>query len=160
MTKRLSLGLISLWLGWTALVDLIVVPTVFSTIKDFFNAGELGVKLFSSLNNLEVVLATFLLAVLLHEFRKAKKNLLDIFLAFICFNIVMTYFAFLTPKLTTLTQLWQKADAQNLVGIAGFNDIQQEHQFFHRLYVGLDSLKLLLLSTLFLRFLFSKDQVA
>jgi hypothetical protein len=32
------------------------------------------------------------------------------------------------------------------MGIAGIKDIQQEHQFYHRIYVGLDSLKLLILS--------------
>ena len=56
MTKKLILILVSIWWGWTAIIDFAVVPTVFAIVNDFFNAGELGIALFSKLNLLEVII--------------------------------------------------------------------------------------------------------
>ena len=140
MTKKVLLILLSIWWGWTVIIDFAVVPTVFSVINDFFNAGELGIALFSKLNNFELVISALLIVLSL------KQGKLRLGLMICAWMIVMFYFSYLTPKLTHLTLLWKEADAAGLTGIAGIADVQQEHQFFHRVYVGLDSLKLLLLS--------------
>lgn len=142
MTKKFTLILLSLWWGWTALIDFAVVPTVFRTIHDFFNAGELGIALFSKLNILELILAPLLIFLF---WGKSKWRLgLVITLSL----IVIFYASYLTPKITQLTELWKKAEALNQLGISDIRDIQQEHQFFHKLYVALDTVKLLVLSFL------------
>jgi hypothetical protein len=44
-----------------------------------------------------------------------------------------------------LTELWKTTDLMGIQGINGISDVQQEHQFYHRLYISLDSIKLLLI---------------
>ena len=148
MTNKIVLVLVSLWWGWTALIDFAVVPTVFSVINDFFNAGELGISLFTKFNLLEVVLSSLLIAVLSFHSKKTGKGIIQLALACSAWIIVMFYFTYLTPKISSLATLWKQAELVNKMGIAGINDIQQEHQFYHRIYVGLDSLKLLILSSI------------
>lgn len=148
MIKKINFGLIICWLGWTALIDFAVVPTVFGTINDFFNAGELGIALFSKLNYLEVIVSSSLIALSCLELKRAQTGKLQLGLLVLAWTIVMSYFIFLTPKLTSLTELWKKADGLGLIGMSGIEDVQQEHQFYHRIYVGLDTVKILLLATL------------
>lgn len=146
MTKKLVLILTCIWLSWTVLIDFVVVPTVFSVINDFFNAGELGISLFSKLNLLEVVLSSLLIVILALSLKQSGKGKIQLALACSSWLIVMFYFSFLTSKITFLTGLWKEAELTNQMGIANINDLQQEHQFYHRIYVGLDSLKLLILT--------------
>lgn len=147
MTKKIALVLVSIWWGWTVLIDFAVVPTVFRTINDFFNAGELGIALFSKLNIFEVIISSGLVVVSGLLLKQNKKKL-PLILSCLCFAIVMFYFAYLTPKIIYLTDLWKEADAANQIGIAGIADIQQEHQFYHRIYVAVDTVKLLGLTVL------------
>ncbi len=146
MTKKIVLILTSIWWGWTALVDFAIVPTVFRTIPDFFQAGELGIALFSKLNLFELVIATALVIACVYQLRIHKQGKIQLIASLCAWVIVIFYVGYLTDKLIELTDLWMKADASNQVGIAGIIDIQQEHQYYHRVYVGLDSLKLLCLT--------------
>lgn len=146
MINHIVLFLISIWWGWTVLTDFFVVPTVFKTINDFFNAGELGVALFGKLNSLEVIVGFILVILTIVSFKQKKTSKLILVLSSSCFLIVCTYFFYLTPKLAELTKLWQQAEAAGTQAIGGISDIQQEHQFYHQLYVKIDSIKLLLLS--------------
>ncbi len=146
MTKKLTLILVSIWWGWTALIDFAVVPTVFNVVTDFFNAGELGIALFSKLNIFEVLVSSLLIVISIFNLKKEGRGKIPLLLACGAWIIVMFYFSYLTPKIIKLTGLWKEAEVVNKIGIAGINDIQQEHQFYHRMYVGLDSLKLLILS--------------
>ncbi len=148
MTKKLILIFLSIWLGTTCLVDFAVVPTVFQVIENFFNAGELGVALFTKMNLLELILSSILVCLISLEFKKYNKTIIHFFLAISASIIVVIYFSYLTPKIAELTLLWKKADSLGLIAIAGIQDIQQEHQFYHRTYVTLDSIKILILSTL------------
>lgn len=157
MTKKLALVLVSIWLGWTALIDFAVVPTVFSVVNDFFNAGELGIALFSKLNLFEIVISSLLIVVSVLHLKKEGRGQIPLLLACGAWVIVMFYFAYLTPKITELTAIWKKAELVNQMGIAGINDIQQEHHFYHRMYVGLDTLKLLILSFILGILLFRKE---
>ena len=141
MTTKLAFLLIGLWWGSTALIDFIVVPTIFSVINDFFNAGELGMTLFKKLNFLELF---FAISILVLEWRSRRKVLL--LALFSVAAIVIFYFTYLTPKIGQLSSWWKEAEAQGLLGIHGISDIQQEHQFFHRFYVSLDACKFLILS--------------
>lgn len=146
MTKKIALILVSIWWGWTVIIDFAVVPTVFRVINDFFNAGELGIALFSKLNLFEMLLSSLLIVVSVIHLKKVGRGKTQLALAVSAWMIVMFYFSFLTPKIIHLTELWKNAEANNQIGLAGINDIQQEHNFFHRMYVGLDSLKLLILT--------------
>ncbi len=148
MTKKIALILVSIWWGWTVIIDFAVVPTVFKIINDFFNAGELGIALFSKLNTFEIILSSLFIVVSAIHLKNSGRGKIQLGLAVAAWMIVMFYFSYLTPKIIHLTDLWKEAETVQQLGIAGINDIQQEHQFYHRMYVGLDSLKLLILTFL------------
>jgi hypothetical protein len=138
--------LISMWWGWTVLVDMFVIRTVFATITNFFEAGNLGIAVFSKLNNLELIVSTIVVAIIAYQLSQKKKVMTFLVLSVVVWLITMIYFVYLTPKLITLTDLWKATDSMGISGAAGISDIQQEHQFYHNLYIGMDVFKLLLLS--------------
>lgn len=140
--------LLAIWWAWTVLVDFFVIPTVFRTIDVFFMAGNLGIVVFSKLNNLEVIVSTALVAILTFQTRKNRKAFLLLSGSLVLWIIAMLYFTYLTPKITELTTLWKQADLVGSLGISHYPDIQQAHQFYHRLYVGIDTFKLLLLTVM------------
>lgn len=139
------LVLLTLWLGWTSLVDFVVVPAVFRNVHDFFEAGDLGVLLFTKLNSIEVVIASVVFAVLVLNFRTNRHSFPLLLGSFLALAIAFAYFLWLIPKLAHLTELWKLAEAGKTVGLA---DVQQEHQYFHRLYVTLDTVKIFILTLL------------
>lgn len=139
---------VSLWWGWTFLVDMFVIRTVFATVDNFFLAGDLGIAVFSKLNNLEIIVSSALVGLLAFQLTKNKKVLPLLLLSIGGWLIAMTYFSFLTPKLISLTELWKKTDLMGITAVAGIPDIQQEHQFYHNLYIGIDVAKLILLSAM------------
>jgi predicted membrane channel-forming protein YqfA (hemolysin III family) len=143
--RLLSSGLLillTLWLGWTAIVDFVVVPAVFRNIANFFEAGDLGIYLFTKLNNLEVVIASVVIIVLVLIAKKNKKALPLLVGSVVVFGIALTYFTWLIPKISDLTEFWKLSDAGKSVAIA---DIQQVHQHYHRMYIVLDTVKMFLL---------------
>lgn len=142
------LVLTSLWWGWTVLVDIFIIPTVFRTIDNFFKAGDLGIAVFSKLNNLEVLVGSVLVAILAYQVTKNRKALPLLVMSIVTWLIAMTYFAYLTPKLIALTDLWKTTDLMGITGVAGIPDIQQAHQFYHKLYIGTDVFKLVLLTVM------------
>ncbi len=116
------------------LVDFVVVPGVFRNIANFFEAGELGIYLFQRLNSLELVVASTVLAILVFIFRSNRRALPLLIAGFLVLAIVLVYFTWLTPKIEALTTLWKIND-----------DVQLDHQYYHRLYVIMDTIKILLL---------------
>ncbi|MFP5386134.1 MAG: hypothetical protein ACLGHN_08655 [Bacteriovoracia bacterium] len=152
------LVLTSMWLGWSLLVDFFIVPTVFATIDSFFQAGDLGIAVFSKLNKLEVIVSTVLVSLFSFHFVKTKKGLPLLVMVIFAWVIALSYFSFLTPKLVTLTELWKKTDLMGLTGVAEITDVQQEHQFYHNLYIGIDTLKIFLLSGLLVFGSLKQDQ--
>lgn len=137
------LFLLSIWWAWTVLVDMVIVRTVFATVDNFFLAGELGIALFSKLNNFELVVSSAIVALL-----SIKKSWKLLIVAVLLWALTMTYFCYLTPKIIYLTELWKKLDLMGINTVAGIPDIQQEHQFYHQMYITLDSIKLLTLTGL------------
>jgi len=123
-------------------VDFIVVPGVFRNIANFFEAGDLGIYLFQRLNYLEVVIASLVVALVTFIFRKNRRSLPLLISSLVIMLIAFTYFAWLIPKITELTALWKLSEAGTAIAVA---DIQQEHQFYHRIYVIMDTVKLLVL---------------
>lgn len=148
------------WAAWTVLVDFFLVPAVFQTIPQFFLAGQMGIQVFSRLNQLEFPLACSMLALLLWRLRMypGLKWLTPV-------NIVLTgiagiYLFSLTPKLTELTGAWEYADKMGTLSTQGHADIQQQHQTYHRVYVIIDTVKLalLLLQTIWLGVFLSRPK--
>jgi hypothetical protein len=158
MIKKIILTLVSIWWGWTVIIDFAVVPMVFRIINDFFNAGELGVALFSKLNIFELIASSLLLIIASSSVLIYKKEKTTFALILSAWIITLIYFFYLTPKLLMLTELWKKADSANQIGISGISDIQQEHQFFHKIYVTIDSLKLFILSIILGLQLFKREK--
>ena len=152
------LTLVSLWWGWTVLTDFFVVPTVFQTIHDFFNAGELGIALFSRLNFLELIVSSLLVIICGLKLRTSKQLLIFFIPVLVCWMIVMFYFSYLTPKLVTLTDLWKEAEKAGVTSLGNIPDVQQEHQFYHKLYIRIDSVKLIILTILLGMGVFKQDK--
>lgn len=141
----LLLSTVSIWWAITLMADIFVAPTIFRVIENFFNAGDLAMALFSKVNSLEMVLSTVVL-ILLVLIHRQNKNLLLLAAGIVCWSFALFYFSFLIPKIVTLAELWKKAEEMGVMGIGDVPDIQQAHQYYHRIYVGMDSVKLLLLS--------------
>ncbi len=140
----LSVILSSMWLAWTLLVDFFVIPAVFAQVPDFFMAGHLGITVFTRLNQLEFPLASLLFLLSILQVKKYTTPKLLIPLCFLLLGIAGLYLFSLTPKLTMLTEAWEYAERMGTLGLAG-EDVQQLHQSYHRTYVALDSVKILLL---------------
>ena len=147
-----------MWWGWTVLVDFFIIRTVFANIDNFFQAGNLGIAVFSKLNNLEVIVSSALVGVLSFQMTKNKKILPLLIMSVVAWIVAMTYFTYLTPKIIELTELWKKTDLMGLTAVAGIADVQQEHQFFHRLYIGIDTFKLVLLTVMIFFGAFKEEQ--
>jgi hypothetical protein len=140
--------LVSMWWGWTVLVDMFIIRTVFASVSNFFEAGELGIAVFTKLNNLELIVATALVGIISFQISKNKKLIKLFVLTMMVWIMAMSYFAFLTPKLVELTQLWKQSEQAGLIGSISVPDIQQAHQYYHNLYIALDVVKLILLSVM------------
>lgn len=146
LLSRLALVILAVWLGLTLFTDFVVIRTAFEITGDFFKAGDLGIALFSKLNNFEIIFGSFILIDSLFAVRKSKaEKTFSLIFSLILLSIALTYFALLTPKITHLTELWKEAERLGAISLEGIPDVQAEHQFYHRLYIGLDSLKMTIL---------------
>ncbi|HXH30351.1 MAG TPA: DUF4149 domain-containing protein [Bacteriovoracaceae bacterium] len=143
LLHSLFLILTSTWLGWTILTDFFVVPTVFRTIDQYFLAGELGIAVFTRLNGLELMVSSALVVITLLLVRSDKKSWPLLGLSLLGWGLIVFYFSFLTPRITELTQQWEAVELGKLRSVI---DLQQEHQYYHQLYIVLDTTKLLILS--------------
>lgn len=144
LSPVLALVLTCVWMAWTVLVDFFVVPAVFQNIAQFFEAGNLGLLLFRRLNTLEFPLSCLLLVCVLFSARRFPVLKWLILPSVVLVGISSLYLFSLTPKLSQLTATWEYAEKMGTLG-AGGEDVQQLHQTYHSLYVGLDSVKLVLL---------------
>lgn len=134
-----------IWLSFTGLVDFFIVPKLFAAIPDFFLAGRLGIQYFKTLNTFEF-LASSLSLVLILKLPVKKKTLTCLCLAL--WGISSFYFFYLNDQITHASLLWEKAESLKVVALNGIEDVQQYHQFYHSLYIQVDSLKILLLMLL------------
>lgn len=133
------------WASWTVLVDFFLVPAVFQTIPQFFLAGEMGIQVFSRLNKLEFPLACVLFGLLVWKLKEFPRLRWLVPLNLLLVGIAGIYLFSLTPKIAELTGAWEYADKMGTLGAKGYEDIQQQHQTYHQIYVVTDTVKLLLL---------------
>ncbi len=143
MLTKLSIAILSAWLALTLFTDFVVIRTAFELTGDFFKAGDIGIALFGKLNNFEIIFGSFILVEAVF-----KRKILPLILSLILFSIALIYFSYLTSKISALTELWKEAEKAGVLSMGNISDVQAEHQFFHRLYIGLDTLKMILLAAL------------
>lgn len=146
MFARISLVILGAWLALTLFTDFVVIRTAFAITGDFFKAGDLGIALFNRLNDVEIFFGSFLVVAALKDAQvSGMKRIIGIILSLLLLGIALTYFSYLTPKITELTEIWKEAEALGVMNHQGVIDVQGEHQFYHRLYIGLDSVKIMTL---------------
>lgn len=145
--KLLLLVISSLWMGMTMSVDFVAVPLVFQTLTSLQEAGRLGIAVFLKFNSIEIFLSMVLFITSILEFLKNKNGRWP--MTWVLFSILLTslavlYAFYLSPRIAFLGTEMHQFPLESEPYLA----IYKEHQFFHKLYVKLDSLKLLLLLTM------------
>ena len=137
----------SLWLVLTCFIDFMAVPTLFRNITDVYEAGIVGIKIFTFFNYLEVIIGAYLV----YYSMVHLKLKLYIILSFLCFIIVSLYCYLLSPMISQLTSeliSLVENDPKDL-----FGSVQVRHDFYHNLYIRLDSLKLFLITVIWVKIL-------
>ncbi|GAB4015481.1 MAG: hypothetical protein Fur0010_14570 [Bdellovibrio sp.] len=137
----------SLWMGMTMSVDFVAVPLVFQTLTSLQEAGKLGIAVFSKFNSIEIFLSMVLFIASILEFLKNKNGRWP--MTWVLFSILLTslavlYAFYLSPRIAFLGNEMHQFPLESEPYLV----VYKEHQFFHKLYVKLDSLKLLLLLTM------------
>ena len=131
-------ALLVTWFVATMFIDMMAVPLVFQNISSRDEAALVGVGVFKRFNNIELIV--FLLSALLMKFTNIfsmKDFLLKLsYLAFFPFY----YFFFLTNKIVSLN-----AKKMNEIDYKALELIQIDLDFYHQLYVRLDSIKIILI---------------
>lgn len=153
--QKLFLIIFSLWFGMTIMVDFVAIPQAFRTLPNKEMAGQLGVKVFSIFNWFEVVFALpiFTSAFFL-KFASCMKKRAYAAIAVTLMALSISYFYHITPAIVDLsTQMHSLTDSNAIAAV------QTQHDFYHKLYVKLDGLKLILL-ILGSILLFSKSEEA
>ncbi|MEE3079213.1 MAG: hypothetical protein VX341_07755 [Bdellovibrionota bacterium] len=126
------------WLLSTVFIDLMAVPLVFQTVSSRDEASLLGVGIFKMFNHLEIV---FILSSLFFMKLSSIFSLND-FLLKISYLLFFPFFYsfYLTNKIVSLN-----ASKMNEIDDAKLQIIQKDLDFFHQLYVRLDSVKIFIL---------------
>ncbi len=150
----LCIILTTFWFAATVAVDFLAIPAVFRTIPDVMLAGEVGMKVFSRFNYIELICATGLLLLAWFSPKGSKKILLIVSILLIF--IASFYTFYLTPKIIELTRLMNHAHQGVITGLEDFN---KEHESYHNFYVKMDSVKLFILLGLDVFLVMKKDKV-
>jgi hypothetical protein len=127
-----SFGLALTWLVATIFIDFVAVPAVFSTITSRDDAAELGIKIFTRFNYIEIAVAVLLLVLSRGRKLIAASSL-------VLFPIL--YISLLSPNIDRLNN-----DKINLLDEdPKMEKVQEDLDFYHNFYVKADSVKILLL---------------
>src|SRR5690606_31117702 len=118
---------------------------VFTTVTKRGEAGELGMSVFAALGNFEVLvgLIIFLIAGSILKKFKTRRALVLFLLGTVLFAVALMGRFYLTPELTRLNREKYLVSENS----QEYRDLNQRHQFLHGLYIQLDGLKLLLLTS-------------
>ncbi len=134
------------WIVLTIATDMVVIPTLFRTLKNVNLAGLVGINLFPKINMVEVVLGFCLLLTTLVQERKANWiSRLQLVAAFFLFFLSLGYRFYLSPEIRDITLQIQGLQSP----LKSMIDLSLEHHFFHQLYIRLDIVKLVILMMLF-----------
>ena len=133
----LTLTSISAWFFSTVVVDFVAIPSVFRILDDPATAGLIGIKVFSTFNILEVIIA---ITGLVGAYFLRHKGLLV--LSILTISIAFLYYFYLTPSIISASEVIRSFNELNSQVV---EEKTREMAFFHELYVKMDSIKLLLL---------------
>lgn len=139
--KNISLSIVSMWLGMTALVDFVAVPTLFRNISNLEEAGNVGMIIFSSFNKIELFFILLIIGLGLSALSEIKFKKIFISIWGLLLLVAGSYNFYLTPKIIEVQKQMREIGMQG----AGFESIERVHNFYHSLYIQVDSVKLLLL---------------
>ncbi len=143
MKTKFLLILTTIWLTMTATIDFLVLPTAFRVIKNLLLGGNLGIALFSRFNPLEMLFSlTILILMAVTEVQAKVAKTLALILSGLLVAISFIYYFFLTPKIVMTTRVIESLEGKTSEAMA---QAQLDHQFFHHLYVRMDSVKLVCL---------------
>lgn len=126
MRQKISFFVLASWFSMTCLLDFLVVPMVFRNIHNFFEAGKLGIKLFSNFNYIELVFSLIVLASLINRGTWKKYTL-----AFILLGFSLFYLLYLTPNIVAWAASWEAHKPSS--------------SFHHQLYRNLETFKIVIL---------------
>lgn len=139
----------------TLTIDFMVLPRVFSLIKDVFLGGKIGRALFTSFNHCELVFGLLIVGLMASmAFLKVWHKRAAIGAAIALVLISLLYQFYLTPGIINATNT---LDGIPLADIEGRAQAFLTHQFYHQWYIRVDSLKILLLIFLMV-LLFLKEE--
>jgi len=140
--KTIILIVSSMWFGMTAAVDFVAVPLVFTTLTSLEQAGQLGIAVFSRFNTIELLLGTIMLALSMLLFFKEKNgkwSITWVLLSVLVASLAITYSFYLSPMIGFLGREMHQFPLES----EPYLKVYEQHQFFHKLYVKLDSVKLI-----------------
>ncbi len=134
------------WFFTTCVVDFVAVPNVFRTVTNLKEAGNVGIKVFTTYNKLELIFALgvcgFFWKLPVHN-----KNILWVSrgLSVVLIGLVAFYMLHLNPNIIKFAGQMHEIG----IGNEGYEAVEEQHRFYHHLYVKLDGFKLI--SLLFLQ---------
>jgi len=134
------------WFFTTIVVDFVAVPSVFRTVTNLEEAGKVGIKVFTKYNILELILGIVITGIFWKLPAQSKKLLWACrILSVILVILILFYMLHLNPNII------KYAGQMHEIGIGneGFEAVEDQHRFYHHLYVKLDGFKLF--SLLFLQ---------
>lgn len=134
------------WFFTTIVVDFVAVPSVFRTVTNLQEAGNVGIKVFTKYNVLELILGIAATGIFWKLPSENKKTLWTCrILSSLLVVLILFYMLHLNPNII------KYAGQMHEIGIGneGYEAIEDQHRFYHHLYVKLDGFKLF--SLLFLQ---------
>jgi len=143
---RFLLMFLAAWFFTTIVVDFVAVPSVFRTVTNLEEAGKVGIKVFTKYNILELILGIVITGIFWKLPAQSKKLLWACrILSVILVILILFYMLHLNPNII------KYAGQMHEIGIGneGFEAVEDQHRFYHHLYVKLDGFKLF--SLLFLQ---------
>ena len=130
------------WFVATIFIDFFAVMAVFKNVSSIFEAGQVGMYVFTSFNKFEFIFSIILVALSFLYGHPCKKiNWTGKTISIILFLLAGYYLFFLSPTISALTIQMHEVG----IGNVGYETLEQTHQVFHKRYISLDSIKLLLL---------------
>ena len=148
--KKLSLILIpSILFAWfiaTFFIDILAVPAVFQNVSSRDEAARLGVLIFKRFNFVELF---FSVSLLVFFYFSEFKKMISVRVTAICTLFPITYTILLTPKIV------QYNEAKiNAIDEVKLEVIQMSLDFYHGIYVKMDTVKLIILLIFFIEIVY------
>lgn len=139
----------------TFTIDFMVLPQVFSHLKDIFLGGRIGMALFGVFNNLELILS-LIIGVFIFKiaFYKGWHRKIALCSSFILVGIATLYKFYLTPRIINATNILESIPQDDFTHRG---EAFLVHQGYHHWYIRVDSIKILILLLLLVLMLFPKE---